>query len=320
LGYKSGLEGMVYRTSKSVAALAALVVGCSGLTQQASAGDKIQFSAPSPLLAIPRPEREVNDFSVADIRASLSTQHTANGNVGYAPSATIVVIPAKSRDRFGWNAPFEEDRDEDGGSGLNLFAPRKVSSPIRAAGVSNDKDSAFSKDRSWTETDRDLSQSGTDSLESEGIDGLRDSARLSGRFDDHSVSDWFKTLNSHGALAAERARQGDYRPVSQDTSTFFDRAYGAFSQGNPLGPTDPLHTSAYASGNAETDLTEGILGGQNDKKVLMQPSLPQAWEALPSAAHPVRPIVRQQAFSASSRAPNAPAMLAFPKRPGDLFQ
>ena len=148
---------------------------------------------------------------------------------------------------------------------------------------------------------------------------IRDS-QLSGRFDNHGMSDWLRTFNAHGRTALERAHMRAFVQGKEDVGTFSQEPVGGFSQPNPLGPADPLHSSAYASGNSGNDFSIESLRGQNEQQVQMQPSVPHAWEALPSAAHPQRALVREQAYSAPSRTPSAPAVLAFPKRPGALFQ
>ena len=116
------------------------------------------------------------------------------------------------------------------------------------------------------------------------------------------------------------------KPGKEDFSTFYQQPIGGFQQDNPLntlnplGPTDPLHRSAYSTEESRNDWPDESLRGQSEQQVLMQPSLAHAWDVLPSSAHPQRPASREQTFSAPSRAPSAPAVLPFPKRPGDLFQ
>jgi hypothetical protein len=309
---------MVYRTSHSVAALAALLAACFALIDGvANAGDKIEFSTPSVLLEVPQPEREVKQDAATAINVSFSRHHANNADESYSPTTTIIIPAQKSRDRFGWTAPFEDARDQDERSGLDLFAPKKVSAETKSGSISNDKDAGSSKDGDWTESDPDHSRIGTDAMQK---DGERGEDRLVSRLDSRGTPDWFRIFDSHAPAAPERMHPAPLAPGKEDFGAMNKQTIDGFSQPNPLGSADPLHSSAYPSGNLGNDLRDESLRGQSEEQVLMQPSMVHAWDVMPSAAHPQRPLVREQPYSAPSRAPSAPAVLGFPKRPGALFQ
>ncbi|HUD49259.1 MAG TPA: hypothetical protein VMR33_20695 [Candidatus Baltobacteraceae bacterium] len=314
---------MVYRVSNSVAALLPLMAGCLGLIQPAAnAGDKIEFSAPSALLEVPHPEAASKVDAVGALNAALSKHQDEQASESSYSPTPMVIIPAQKSGGggFGWTAPFEDDPDQadrGDGSGLDLFAPKKAAAPTKTETLLNDKQPGISRDGNWTRFDPDLKQFGADAAQKEG-DGLED--RLGGHLDDHGAADWLRSFGFHGQAVPEPMHQGALGPEKEDFGTFYQQPTGGYSQANTMAPRDPLHSSAYRGETAGNDLPDAGLRDQSEQQALMQPTLPHAWDVLPSAAHPQRTLERQQPFTAPSRAPNAPAVLAFPKRPGDLFQ
>jgi hypothetical protein len=320
LGYKQDLEGMVSRTSNLTAVLVAFLAGCFGLIgAAASAGEKIEFSAPSPLLEVPHPEEEVSQDPMAFIRATLAEHRNQGGDMSGPLQPTFIIPLQKSQNRFGWKAPFEEDADQDDSDGLDLFAPKKASTQSKSAN-SSDTESDLSKDASWTRSGRDLSQLGTDALNSK--DGGMDRERQGGGLDNQGVSDWFHELESHAKPNSERMQPAALTPAREGKEDlFYQQSYSDLSQPDPLSTMDPLHSSAYVVAKPPRDSLDESLGGPTLQQAMSPPSIPRAWEELPTAPRPQRPAApRASFFSAPSRAPSAPAVLAFPKRPGDLFQ
>ncbi len=349
---------MFYRASTSVAALGALLAACCGLIEPtAFAGDRIAFSPPSALavLEVPRLERVIKQDSESAISRSFASQDAADP--AYVPVATVIIPLQKPRNRFGWTAPFEDSRDQDDRSGLDLFAPRKSPTQAKSSSGSKEKNSRGSDDKdsrdpnnkdSRVSDDKDSDLTGdTDSSDSDdkdsvifkggngtdsdfgrsrfGMDGNqkdtdRGEKRFSSRFEDRVASDWSARFDSHGATGSERVREGAFATEGEDFSTLYQRSLGGLSQSSPLGPTDPLHSSAYSFGDSGNEMPAKSLRGQTEQEALMQPSMVHAWDALPSAASPLQSFVPEPSFSAPTFAPSAPAVLGFPKRPGDLFQ
>jgi hypothetical protein len=252
----------------------------------------------------------------APISASFS-RHQVVDTSAYAPATTIIIPAQKSRDHFGWTAPFQENEDQNDRSGLDLFAPKKVNVPTNNWNISNDKDSSFSKDENWTRSESEFSRSASGMMEREGD---RSEDRLGSRFSDHSSSPaWIRTLD-RGSKPWDGARQTAGASDNEDFRTLYQQQTSGFSQPNTLGSTDPLRGSPFASGSSRNDLPDESLRGQSEQQVVMQPSLVHAWDTLPSAAHPQRPRATTQPYVTQSRSPSTPAVLSFPKRPGDLFQ
>jgi hypothetical protein len=320
---------MVSRNSTSTVALLALVAGGFAVgAPVAVAGDKIEFSVASPLLAVPKPERVITQNPATAIRESLSKHEVQGSDFSYVPSATIVIPAPKSRDHFGWTAPFQENQEQDDQSpGLDLFSPRTASTHTNSSGMSNDKnpdfykDSAFSKDGNWVKSDRDTTRFGADTLVK---DGGRGEDRLSNRFEEKekTAADWFRSLESFGPKSRERTRETAMEPRKEDfgSSDFYHQPLGGLTQPNPYAPTDPLHASAYAPVNSGSDWLSDSMRGQSQDQVQAQPLLARPWEEIPTVAHPLPPTHSEQNFSVQTQAPSRPVRLDFPKRPGDLFQ
>lgn len=320
---------MVCRNSNSVMALLTLLAGGLALVAPvAVAGDKIEFSVASPLLEVPKPERVMKQDPASAIRETLSKHQAEISDFTYVPSATIVIPAQKSRNHFGWSAPFQEDQEQDDRSSvLDLFAPRTGAAHTNSSAMSNDKDkdsdftkdSAFSKDGNWSQSDRETARFGADTL---GKDGGRGEDRLSNRFEEKPATDWFRSLESSGTKRRERSREAAMEPGKEDfgSGAFYQQPLGGLSQLNPYAPPDPLHSSAYAPVNSGSDWLSDSMREPSQNQGLAQPSLAHAWDEIPTAAHPLPATSREQTFSAPAQAPSRPVRLPFPKRPGDLFQ
>jgi hypothetical protein len=343
LDYKQNFEGMVYRSSYPMASLAAVLAGFCGFPGPAAhAGDRIEFSAPAPLLEVPQSENETK-LDAVTVRQSAFASHKLPQSFDGGTGMTIIVPLPKPQDRFGWKAPFGADSDQEDSAGLDLFAPKKPSAlnknPAKPPEVDLDlsNDEHFSMREQWR-VEHNLSRLGMSGLDD---DNGEDSLRPGGRLANSGVSDWFRSMGSHekqsaNHMHAEIAPPG--RDGKQDPTAFYQQPFHDFSLPDPLRSSDPLHVSAYSSTspNSAHDLNDrtileqrrlldrrmldqGLSDG-NDSQAQLDTSLPRAWDSLPTIGSARRPAARAETFSAPSRAPSAPAVLAFPRRPGDLFQ
>lgn len=313
-----------------VTLLAFVAGGLAVVAPVAVAGDKIEFSVASPLLEVPKPERVIKQDAASAIRETLSKHHTEASDFTYVPSATIVIPTPKSRDHFGWTAPFDEDQDQNkddpSASGLDLFSPRTGPTHTNTSTISNDKDSDFSKDSSfskdgnWSRSDREMMRFGADTFEK---DAERGEDRFSNRFEEKPATDWLRSLESHAPKTRERSRETAMEPGREDfgAGSFYQQPLGGQSQLNPFATPDPLHSSAYAPTTSGNDWVSDSMRGPSQDQVQAQPSLAHAWDQLPTPAHPVMSTAqRDQNYSVQTQAPSRPVTLPFPKRPGDLFQ
>jgi hypothetical protein len=319
---------MVYRSSISGTALLALfAMSLASVQSSAVAGDKIEFSPAPDALAVPRLERTVTQDPASAFKESLSRHHAEGSDfTTTSGSAVTIIIPVtKSRDHFGWTPPFEQGQDQDADSGLDLFAPRKpAAAHTNSWNVSKDSDTGFSRDRTWNkegnwmQPNEGISRLGVDTMLRPGEHG---EDWLAQRFEKHTTSDWIKGMDTHEPKEYERMRKEGFAPSKEDFSTFYNSPYGS-SQQTDLGAAEDLSRSPGASsGLLGKAWPDDNLHSQSDQQVMMQPTMAQAWEDPSIPSHPMRnSSSRDQTFAAPSRAPNAPAILTFPKKPGDLFQ
>jgi hypothetical protein len=331
----------------------AFIAACFAVVvPRAVAGDKINFSDPSDhLLDVPRQERNLKPINAPTFREALS-HHGEGSDFGGTASGTTIIIPAtKSLQHFGWTAPFEKSRDQNqddrdadrdpdrdadnDGFGPDPLASGKTSTPTNSWSATTDHDSAFSMDGEWQRADRLLSEFGAGSTQKNGQRGDdrfsndRNDSRferpkdswLTGHFDRAGEAGWFHDSESRARKEMDRMRQGEPLAEKDGFSGFYRQPFAGFSRPDTADSADPFHSSAFSTGISTPDWRDGHTQSQIDEaQMVAAPSIPQPWEQLPTAVQPQRPVSHDQPFSAVSRAPVAPAVLAFPHRPGDLFQ
>jgi hypothetical protein len=299
----------------------ALLTAGSGVTGPAAhAGDKIQFSAPSPLLEVPQIENETKLDAMTAPQPILQNHQAISDMAGAAP---VIVIPLpKPANRFGWKPPFESDADEQDNGGLDLFAPKKPPTQNQSPITLNEENHDLSRGESWLRPGTASQRFGMSGLDADiAHDGQRPGAGIA----EGGVSDWFQALSTRQKQAQEHA-QSEMAPPPQQGRQLADSVdqspFHEFAMPDPFRAFDPLHTSvnpARESANRANAEQRNLLD-QPTQQTSMDPSMPRAWEVLPTADRPRPPAALQDAFSAPSHVHAAPAVLTFPKRPGDLFQ
>ena len=179
-----------------------------------------------------------------------------------------------------------------------------------------DRDKGWSKEGSWMQPDEGLTRFSADSMQRSGEHG---GDWLSRRLDQHTAPEWTRAKASQQTKEYEQKRKEGFTPAKEDFSTFY----------NPLSGGSPQNEFGSAAESSRVRGFSGILGkawaddglrGQGDQQVMMQPATAPGWDQLPTPSHPNRISSRDQTFAEPSHTPYAPAVLAFPKRPGDLFQ
>lgn len=305
---------MAYRTSISGLAFLALLGGCFGPGGTvARGGDKIEFSAPGILLDVPQQEREIKQEVAPSLGGSFQGQGAVDPSFMQVPPPVVIIPAQKGRDGFGWHSPFGDDQDRDDGSALDLFAPKSAPAHTNSWTSSDDKDRDF-RNGTLTEFTPDISRSGPDSERDGGFRG-----EFGNRFSDRGGSDLSRAFSSHGPIAEARIHEGEFVPGNEEFRAMYGQQGSGFSEANPLSQPDPLHTSAYSSSSPGNYPADEIPRDQTGQPSGMQPSMMQAWD-VPAAAPPQRRRDDQQSVSAQNQGPSAPAVLVWPKRPGDMFQ
>lgn len=293
---------MAYRTSISGPALLALLGSCIGLAGPlARGGDRIEFSAPTALMDVPQQEREVKQDTTSSVVGAFQTPGVIDP--AFMPPTQIIIPPQMSRNQFGWQSPFQEDEKANDDSGLDLFA-QKSELPTNRFSSSLQRES---RDDTPAEFGPGSSSFDRDSSERDSPFG-RD--RYSARQDDRNT--W--SFISHGPIAEERMREGEFIPDNAQFNAPYGQPPGGFSMPNSSAQSDPLHASAFSSGSSLEN--DNLRNDGVPQQYSMPPSM-RAWD-VPTTAPLRRSQAEQEALSAQRRTPSAPAILAFPRMPGTL--
>jgi len=157
-------------------------------------------------------------------------------------------------------------------------------------------------------------------------DITHDNERMGASRTDGGFSDWFQTLGVHQKQAQEHG-QAEMAPPPQQGRQVADALdqspFHEFAMPDPFREFDPLHSSAVAARETANKTANAELRNlldRTEQQTPMDAPMPRAWDALPTADRPRPSGAQQSAISAPSRVHAAPAVLTFPKRPGDLFQ
>jgi hypothetical protein len=318
LAYKTNLDVMDYRCSNSVAGLVLLIGGsCAVLAPAARAGDRIDFSAPTIPLAIPRPDAEIKEPQKQTSSASLADGPTYDAD--FAPAGEITVTVSRTKEKDPWNSnPLQDAMDPRATDGL--FSAQPESSRLASGSVFNMKhgrdaneaepfllrkaDSKFGADPNAT---RPGARNGWDK------DGVRN-GDLFGR-------DYAAKKNESSLL-----KMFTLDPASSGFSAWQTKSFtgesesltGVGSEGAKikLGLTlDSAHSSAMPAGYGSYDPADKR---QTDQQAATTPGYVRAWE--PGGTHPAAPRRSSNPGALNSSrvvAPNRPAVLPIPKRPSD---
>jgi len=335
--YKASLKVMAFRSPIPRLALVSLSAGLLSFAVVAVAGDKIQFSDPGVLLNVPQEEREVKSEpgSSTSISQALGVHNSLDSAT--IPPGIGVTVSRKSRDGFGVKSPFPDDlKDPFQSDRQGIFANDKEQSDGSTPDVLKPETDAAAPTNNWSFSDdrekdaknggmrgfaTDNSRSPGDPLEKDKSfrdDGLgSDGNRIN---DNNDRFDMSRAFAPNGHLAEEMIRAGLMSKGQQFRENFnplgnkFQNANG-FDQADPLG--DSSLSSAFGKG-----LTEDSIFGKSDspqQPAMPQPSAMSAWED-PASTFSQPHSDPDQASAALARHPEAPAILAIPRRPGSLFQ
>jgi hypothetical protein len=353
LGYIWRLESMAFRNSYSVAGLALWfgACGCCLLVSQAGAGDKIEFSAPGGPLVVPQPQPDQKEKKISDPAPHLSQYSTIDLYAEF-PSTPIIITNPRKHDKDAWNPLLAPDDDSKELSGFgsdssDLLRGRKELSALKSFNSSYSEHgpegmtNGWSRPKDWSKNsamdgfktrrdDRTTTQGEQTRDDTAKGSGRDDAANAFGRDDDHkqgqfagSMDDsedalpWTKDVEPHGSIALDRMRRGEFIPHAEDFDNESPTANGQMD-GLRIGldamnssPALPPSLSAFSS--PEGDDNEGLVG---------VPTMPSAFskdDLFSQSAGPYNPSpVPSWSGDIQKRAPQA--VLAFPRRPGSLFQ
>jgi hypothetical protein len=335
--YKPILKVMSFRPPIPGLALVSLSAGLLSFAAVAVAGDKIQFSDPGILLNVPQPVQEVKaePGSSTSISQVFGLHNSAESAM--IPPPIAVTVSRKNRDVFGLKSPFADDhKDPFQTDKQGIFASDKDQSDGSTPDVLTPEADATGPTNNWSFSDdreKDAKNGGmrgfaTDNSRSPGDlsekdksfrdDGLGSSDN---RFNDSNDRfDMSRAFSPNGHLAEEMIRAG-LMSKGQQFRENFNPLGNNFQNANGFDQADPLRDSSL-SGAFGKGLPDDSIFGKSDspqQSAMPPPPTMSAWEDPASTFSPPH-SEPDQVSSAMARHPEAPAILAIPRRPGSLFQ
>jgi hypothetical protein len=250
-------------------------------------------------MAVPQQEREVKQDTTSSVAGAFQPHGIIDP--AFMPSPQIIIPLQMNRNQFGWQSPFQEDEKANDDSGLDLFAQKSDLHTNRLSSIQRD-----SRDDGPAEFGPGSYSFGQDSSERD--DSFRRGDRFSSRSDDRD-----NLFSSHGPMAEERMRGGEFIPENEQFKAPYGQPPGGISMPEAA-QSDPFHASAFSSGSSVEN--DNLRNDGVPQQYSMPPSM-RAWD-VPTMAPPRRSRAEQEAISAQRRAPSPPAVLAFPRMPGTL--
>jgi hypothetical protein len=291
----------------------------------ARAGDKIDFSAPSAPLSVPQIERENKDANASEHISLLPDREPAQISDVPPAQETVVIVPQTKRQGHSWESestsrdPFEADKAE-----LDPYANAREN-----LGATNRWDMR----KGWEATPPDIFQRNEDG---ERADSLR--ARLDplnpasnrdrdplavDRFsrdsrDLDTDSAWSRSPYNH-AISLDRIRTGQFVPFDGEEKSVLDPRATETTTSVPE-PAPGYNYATTAPGMAQYNSQLDTLHGKvPDERVTLSRSYHSESRSRQAQGYG---SYSQADTTPESRgmAPTRPAILQFPKKPGDLLR
>jgi hypothetical protein len=325
LRYEWRLESMAFRHSYSAAGLALLWGSCASclLAPWAGAGDKIEFSSPAISWGVPQREVEVKDN-----KTSASPAHSSAYPNSFYPGlqqTTVIITAPRGTDKHTWDSSLTGDQGRKDLSSFERLFPQDGSSgltnsPGRPTGWNSDSPSGLAPRRSQDAVET------SDGLTSRafGRDDSRNQERLRDRFYESGGGfPWSRDSDTHGAMALDRMQHGEFVRFGDYVRSSYEQQSVSSSAGGLRGGMDPLHSSSLppSLSGYSYSLSAGSFSGGREGDVFGTPGMAPAWDSRAIS----RPAARNnssldQPWSAGGQKQAPPAVLPFPRKPGDLFQ
>jgi hypothetical protein len=284
-------------------------------------GDKIEFSAPSGSLEVPQPEREDKEAFKTGLRPPApANAGLTQGDLQASSEILIITTPkrnaVKTRDA---NSTDSRDSDSTADSRYD-----NLDSRVRrdaAAQWNLDGKSPFER-RTDQPANTDSFRSRLDALDSAGKnDYLKDDRYNADSSDSSEGSRWSRTYYHYGAAGLQRTQEGPFMPFSEEMKAMNEQAIQNNSSPRlSTAPNDllrdvasrPNALSPFSSGDAARD------------------RLPDETVTTPRTFHPpeTRAVSQNSDTFARPDPPpsprgqvqSRPAILPFPKKPGDVLR
>jgi hypothetical protein len=316
------------------------------MTIPARAGDKIEFSEPGVAVAVPKPDTAETVLSDDMFSAKVRTpEQRVNYNDMPVSSGFIVITSGGKKDAWGFDSASVNDRNNGSTSyqadDTSNFRQRAGKSPVKR----EDSQSAWEQDSKGSIFDKgDGSDRRGDSLRDrmESHDTLAKAANWTGGYYDkrdegaasfrrgfgrelwsdkatgHGVSDWARSFFHIGSTTLDRAMDKDATAGYTRTKETGKQADPWASVSSPANAQSRDTTSATGEDAYGSSLDNANHKSQGDNMNLQhsyrtfEPK--QAGSVSESPARPSSPA------SPKGYVRSRPAILPYPKKPGDLFK
>ncbi len=318
---------MAFRHSYSWAGLA-LACGCCLLAPQAGAGDKIEFSSPAIFWGVPQPEAEQKDNKTEPLSVHL-LPYQSKVLYPVVGQSSVNISRRRGADKHTWDSSLSPDSERKDLSGFDRLSP--LDGPERATnnwGRPNGRNPGFSgglepRNNGDPTEPANGAASQDEASKAFGRDENRNEGLFGDRFtDSRGGLPWMRDSDSHGSMALDRLQHGEFVPFSEDFKSSYGPQPGSSSAGGWRAGMDALHSSSLPPGMSEYSSPASSLPVGREGELFGTPGMAPAWDGGASS----RPAPRynpsaEQGWSAGGQQQQAPpAVLPFPRKPGDLFQ
>jgi hypothetical protein len=314
--------------SRTVLALAGGALSLCLMSPSARAGDKIEFSMPDAALEAPQVEREDKEpVTAASQQVPDPVDEVYPAKYEQGSSEVLIVVAPKWKDVKTSDPAFPDDQDDDTDADSRYDNPDSTQRPVNNAttkwdtqrGRNPDAESIFSDRKSDEATSQDSPRGRLEAAEAADKPDYRKDERYGRRTPDaNEDSAWSHSFSHHGASHLERMREGQFVP-------FYQEAQPANEQPNSSarlpGAADDLRRD-YTSPPGGADYhspTDDLRDRASDESA--GGSQRFHYDEARTASQSPDAYSRQKPPPASqSQVQAQPAILPFPKKPGDLLR
>jgi hypothetical protein len=185
-----------------------------------------------------------------------------------------------------------------------------------------DAGSAFSERRSDEAASQESLRTRLEALNTEG----RTDYQMDERYGRHAseaneAPTWFRGFFQHGSLASERIQEGQFVPFYEEMKTVNDQPSQEYLSARLASAADDLlRDSTLPPGVAEYNAQRDAVRGKTSDETVNAPRMSRPLEIRPELSLPDAFVRQEPPSSPPGQVQSRPAILPFPKRPGDLLR
>jgi hypothetical protein len=295
----------------------------------ARAGDKIEFSAPSASLEVPRVERIDKEPPKSGMQAPMPAVNMFPEEMQVSPEIVIISTP-KEKDLKTGDSAFTDNRDNNTDADSRYDNVDSSRRPINGAtnrwdmpgGWNPDAESISPERRRDEAASQDDLRTRLEAMNTAGRTNYQKDERYGRRSSDSDEdSAWSRSFFHHGSPGLERMREGRFVPFYEEIKMIneqFSQGYSSarlFSAPNGL-PRD----STLPPGAAEYTSQRDVARGNTLDETGGAPRTIHPEETTTVSQNPDVFARKEPPASTPSQVQSRPAILPFPKKPGSVFQ